>query len=102
MITSQNRKQVTGHAGKTRKFYRFDIDDNSKQILDKQLIELPKEMSLHEYHGDEHPVYEADWLITGGCGEGFKRRMANHSVRVRVTDTTSIDDALTELLTNTQ
>jgi len=47
---------------------------------------------MHEFRGDEHPVDQADVLITAGCGNGFRRRMASRGIRVI---TTSETDPLT-------
>jgi predicted Fe-Mo cluster-binding NifX family protein len=45
-ITSQNRKTITGHAGKCRKFWVYEIENN--QVLGRSLLELPMEQSFHE------------------------------------------------------
>ena len=44
-ITSQNRKTVTGHAGKGRKFWIYKID--GKTVLGRELLELPIEQTFH-------------------------------------------------------
>ncbi|MCW8908514.1 MAG: nitrogen fixation protein [Sedimenticola sp.] len=83
-VTSQNFRTITGHAGKTRRFlvYSPDAAGNPQEI---ERLDLPREMSMHEFRGDRHPVDALDVLITGGCGEGFMRRMASRGVRVLVT-----------------
>jgi NAD(P)-dependent dehydrogenase (short-subunit alcohol dehydrogenase family) len=43
------------------------------------------EMSLHEYHGDDHPLFGLDALITQGHGQGFAQRLTRHGVRVIAT-----------------
>ncbi len=48
-------------------------------------LDLPKEMAMHNFRGEEHPVDSADVLITAGCGEGFRRRMAARGIRVITT-----------------
>jgi hypothetical protein len=45
-VTSQNRKSITGHAGKCRKVWLFEVDQ--QQVLGKQLLELPLAQSYHD------------------------------------------------------
>ncbi|WP_415034386.1 NifB/NifX family molybdenum-iron cluster-binding protein [Azonexus sp.] len=44
-ITSQNRRNITEHAGKCRKFWIYEVKDHA--ICEKTLLELPLEQSLH-------------------------------------------------------
>ncbi len=83
-ITSQNFRTVTGHAGKTRRFLIYEKQaDGSVQETDR--LDMPKAMALHEFRGEEHPLFELDVIITASCGEGFVRRLAAHDVRVVAT-----------------
>ncbi|MBK8639673.1 MAG: nitrogen fixation protein [Chromatiaceae bacterium] len=85
-ITSQNFKTITGHAGKTRRFLVYETDS---QCLPTEVerIDLPAEMSLHAYHGEDHPLFLAglESLITQGAGQGFVQRLSRHGIRVFVT-----------------
>ncbi len=86
-VTSQNFRSITGHAGKTRRFLIFETqDDGSVQMRER--LDLPKDMSLHEYHGTQHPLFTLDVLITGGCGQGFRQRLQSQGVLVMVTGET--------------
>lgn len=84
-ITSQNFRTITGHAGKTRRFLIYEVTDaNSVKEIDR--LDLPKEMAMHSYRSAEpHPITVVDILITGGCGEGFLRRMGSMGVQVIAT-----------------
>lgn len=83
-VTSQNRRTVTEHAGRCRKFWLFTVEDNA--IADKQLLELPKEQSFHESSVHEpHPLDGIDVLITGGMGSGMVRRLARKNIKGLVT-----------------
>jgi hypothetical protein len=42
-------------------------------------------MSIHEFRGENHPIFEMDYLITGSCGEGFIRRMTDANVNLVIT-----------------
>ena len=44
-VTSQNRKTVTEHAGKCRKFWIYDI--KAGRVVSRQLVELGIEHSFH-------------------------------------------------------
>jgi predicted Fe-Mo cluster-binding NifX family protein len=85
-VTSQNFRTITGHAGKTRRFivYETDGDLTPKEV---QRLDLPSGMSLHDYHGDDHPLYflGLDALVTQGAGEGFRARMARYGIDVHAT-----------------
>ena len=92
-ITSQNFRTITGHAGKTRRFLVYQAD-GPKHIEELERIDLPKAMSLHEYHGEDHPLFDLDVLLTAGCGDNFQQRM--HARQVTVV-TTSETDPMTVL-----
>lgn len=83
-ITSQNFRTITGHAGKTRRFivYRTDAENVPQEI---ERIDLPKTISLHEYHGDDHPLFALDVVITAGCGDNFRQRLASRGLTVIAT-----------------
>jgi predicted Fe-Mo cluster-binding NifX family protein len=92
-VTSQNFRTVTGHAGKTRRFlvYIADIDGNWKE---SERIDVPKEMSMHEFRGDHHPIDDLDVLITAGCGNNFINKMAVRGVEVITTSETDPQTAV--------
>ncbi len=85
-VTSQNFRTITGHAGKTRRFLVYD--SQQAEIRETERLDLPKEMSMHEFRGDRHPLDALDVLIVGSCGQGFMRRMAAKGVRVVATSET--------------
>lgn len=100
-ITSQNRHEITGHAGRCRKFWIYDVaeDSSEEKIKGKELLELPKEQSLHEHREASHPVLDhAKVLITGGMGQGMRNRLANRNIRGIVTEETDPDKAVHDFL----
>jgi predicted Fe-Mo cluster-binding NifX family protein len=93
-ITSQNFREVTGHAGHARRFLVFRIDDADSIVLVDRL-DLPKEFAIHGFDDRQpHPLYEMDVLLTGGAGEGFKQRLAQRGVRVIATGETDPETAI--------
>ena len=99
-VTSQNRKTITGHAGRCRKFWLYELD--GKTILDKTLLELALEQSLHESHGaGPHPLDGVDVLICGGAGQGLIRRLERMGIRGLVTTETEPDSAVADFLNGT-
>lgn len=86
-VTSQNFRTITGHAGKARRFLVFEAE-GGETPREVSRLDLPKEMSLHEHHGDDHPIYGFDAVITGSCGAGFARRLAVRGVQVVTTGET--------------
>ncbi len=83
-VTSQNFHTITGHAGKTRRFLIYAADEEG-EVREVDRLDLPREMAMHQFRGDHHPIFDLDLLITAGCGEGFVRRLAQHGVQVVVT-----------------
>ena len=88
-VTSQNFRTITGHAGKTRRFIIYDVNGTGAPV-EAERLDLPQGMSLHDYHGEDHPLFGLglDALITQGAGEGFRKRMARFGVRVHTTSAT--------------
>ena len=84
-VTSQNFKSITGHAGKARRFLVYEIDGNGPQEVER--LDLPKELSVHEYHGEDHPLFGLGLaaLVTQGAGQGFVDRLARHGIVVHAT-----------------
>jgi len=96
-VSSQNFHTITGHAGKARRFFVFE-QQADKSIKELERIDLPKEMSLHEFKGDNHPLFNLDIIVTGGCGDGFINRMASHDVQVITTSETNPLEVVKKLL----
>ncbi len=83
-ITSQNRKTITQHAGRCRKFYVFNIENS--QILSKELLERPKAQSFRDSPSEApHPLDDVNALIAGGMGEGLMRRLSQKGIKCLVT-----------------
>lgn len=84
-IASQNFRTVTGHAGKTRRFLIMEAEPDSEPV-ETDRLDMPKEMAVHNFRGNDHPLFGMDVVIVGGCGEGFVRRLGSYGVRVVVTE----------------
>jgi predicted Fe-Mo cluster-binding NifX family protein len=95
-VSSQNRKTITGHAGKCRKFWVYDTD--GEKVLAKNLLELPLEQSFHASHGQPHPLDAIDALICGGMGKGLVSRLEDRGIRGLVTTETDPDNAVAAYL----
>jgi predicted Fe-Mo cluster-binding NifX family protein len=86
-VTSQNFRTITGHAGKTRRFLVYEAE--GADVREVQRLDLPKEQSFHELHGDApHPIDGVDVLLTGSCGDNFVARLARRGIRVVATGET--------------
>lgn len=97
IVTSQNRKTITEHAGKCRRFWVYDIQN--QQIVSKSLLELEKEQSFHESAqapGPQaaHPLDGTDLLIAGSAGLGLQNRLARKGIQTLVTTETDPDQAV--------
>ena len=99
-ITYQNRKEITGHAGKTSRFLIYKVNPTNGLVQSKEIIDLPKEDILHNrFHESDdpwsaHPIFEVDLLITGGAGAGFINRLARQTVKVLITSEKDPDKAV--------
>lgn len=86
-VTSQNFRSITGHAGKSRRFLIYTRQADG-ELMEIDRFDLPKEMSMHDFKGEAHPLDELDVIITGSCGAGFVRRMQSRGVEVHATSET--------------
>ncbi len=92
-VTSQNRKDITQHAGRCRNFRVFDVVDG--RVTGQSLRELPKEASFHDSlpHAP-HPLDDVNLLIAGGMGQGLQSRLARKGIASLVTSETDPERAV--------
>ncbi|QLH38703.1 MAG: nitrogen fixation protein [Defluviicoccus sp.] len=85
-VTSQNYQTITPHAGRTRRFLVYEVSEGGEPIeIDR--LDMPKEMAMHDFHGDgPHPLDAMDLIIAGSFGEGFAARMAQRGITIVATD----------------
>lgn len=97
-VTSQNFRTVTPHAGMTRRFLVYEAAEGGKPV-EVDRLDLPKELSLHEFHAKgPHPLDAVDVIIAGSFGEGFATRMAARGIVAVATDLTDPIEAVKEYL----
>jgi len=97
-VTSQNRKLVTKHAGRCRRFWIYSVEGG--QVTDKSLLELSKEQSFHDSEPDApHPLDGVDVLLVGGMGPGLAQRLARKGIQVHVATEDDPDKAVQHFLT---
>jgi predicted Fe-Mo cluster-binding NifX family protein len=96
-VTSQNFRTITGHAGRARRFLVFDVDGG--QARETARLDLDADMAIHGFDPRTgHPLDGMDFLVTGGCGQGFIHHLAARGVRVVVTTETDPAQAVADLL----
>lgn len=96
-ITSQNRKTVTGHAGKCRRFWIYEVE--AGRVTGRELLELGLQESFHESRGQgPHPLDGVRALISGGMGEGLRLRLGQKGIDARTTSETDPDRAVAAYL----
>ncbi len=86
-VTSQNFRTITAHAGKSRRFLTYETNTQG-ELVELARIDLPKELSIHEYKGLTHPLFEFDVLVSASAGQGFINRLAQQGVQVICTGET--------------
>ena len=96
-ITSQNRRTITEHAGKCRKFWLYDIQLD--QITSKRLVELPIDQSFHgTHHGLPEALSGINVLISGGMGGHLFQRLIRLGVQPLVACEENPDKAVADYL----
>ncbi|MEW6676375.1 MAG: NifB/NifX family molybdenum-iron cluster-binding protein [Pseudomonadota bacterium] len=99
-VTSQNRKTVTGHAGKCRKFWVYDVDH--AEARSRNLLELGLDQTFHASHGEgAHPLDGINVLITAGLGTGLQQRLKRKGILAVATPETDPDRAVAAWLNGT-
>ena len=69
-VASQNHKQVTGHAGRCRRYWIHEVE--AGKALSRTLLELPIDQSLHAISPQApHLLDGVQVLISVGMGEGL-------------------------------
>ena len=96
-VSSQNRKTVTEHAGKCRKFWIYEIAQG--KLASKTLLELPIEQSFHAAAEDQpHPLDSSHVLLTAGIGSGLQQRLLRRGIEGVLTTETDPDRAVAAYL----
>ena len=96
-VSSQNFRTITSHAGKTRRFILFE-GDLGQEVTETGRLDMDKSMALHNFNGKDHPLFDMDVVITGSCGEGFRRKLAQYQVEVVATSETDPANAAQAVL----
>lgn len=96
-VASQDKRHITGHTGRCRKFLIYHVDNGN--IISKDLLELPEELSFHKSSPNEpHPLDDMAVLITAGMGQGLARRLANKGIMSVITTRKEPDSAVIDYL----
>lgn len=95
-ITSQNRRTITEHAGKCRKFWIYDIQQDA--IADRRLVELPIEQSFHASHGLPAPLEGVEVLISRGMGGNLYHRLIALGIQPMLTEEQDPEQAIADFL----
>lgn len=98
-VASQNRREVTGHAGACRRFWIYEVWHD--RVHDKSLLELRREQTFHENHAHTHPLDPVRALIAGGMGAGLVRRLEAKGIDAVITPETDPDAAVSAYLAGT-
>ncbi len=98
-VTSQNRKTITGHAGKCRKFWIYELEEGA--VIAKRLVELSMEQSFHaSHHQLAEPLAGINVLICGSMGPGLHHRLMQGGIQPVVTVEQDPDAAVAAFLGN--
>ena len=99
-VASQNRREITDHTGRCRKFWIYEIENET--IANKELLELAKEQSFHDSSPNApSPLDNVQILIAGGMGTGLVCRLENRGIKPLITPETNPDKAVEDYLKGT-
>ena len=101
-VSSQNKRTITGHAGKCYHFYIYTIEEDGS--YQKESLKLEKGNSLHDVlHGpvENHPIFEMDILLTQSIGQGAVQKLASKNLRAHNIQEEDPDTAIKKLIEGT-
>ncbi len=99
-IASQNRRTITDHTGRCRRFWLYHTEHD--QVLRKEMLELTKEQTFHASPPHAaHALDDVDVLICGGMGPGLEQRLAAKGIHGLVSSETDPDRAVAAYLNHT-
>ncbi|MEE4277735.1 MAG: NifB/NifX family molybdenum-iron cluster-binding protein [Halieaceae bacterium] len=100
-IASQNRRSVTDHVGRCRRFWIYQLDGES--AAEGELLELPKEGTLHALAPDIPPALQGvNVLIAAEINDKLRQRLHRHGIEGRVSACSEPADALAEFVKSDQ
>ena len=84
-LTTQNRRTITSHAGRCRRFTLARVENGQVQLPLEQ-VELDIDQTLKQSHGGMPAALQnIDVLITAGAGQGMAQRLKALGVQLCVT-----------------
>ena len=96
-VASQNRREITDHTGRCRKFWIYEIVNET--TANKELLELPKEQSFHDSSPHtSSPLDDVQVLLAGGMDTGLMRRLESNGIEPLITTETNLDKAVEDYL----
>ncbi len=96
-ITSQNRKTITEHAGRCRKFWIYEVDNG--EVCGKTLLELSPGQGFHQSSAiGAHPLCHINVLISAGMGQRLRSRLTQKGIQTVDTLESDPDQAVAALL----
>ncbi len=99
-VASQNRREITDHTGRCRKFWIYEIETGT--ISHKALLELAKEQSFHDSSPhNPSPLDDVQVLIAMGMGTGLVRRLESMDIKPVITTEINPDKAVEDYLNGT-
>jgi predicted Fe-Mo cluster-binding NifX family protein len=96
-VASQNRRSVTAHAGRCRRFWVYDLQGG--EAGPGKLVELAKEGTLHALRPGIPPeLSDLDVLIAADLCDNLCRRLERHGIEGLASTCATPDEAVRELL----
>lgn len=91
-VASQNRRSVTEHLGRCRRFWVYDAEGGV--VGNPTLVELTKEETLHALAPHvPKPLAGLDVVLCAGMGDGMRGRLLKRGISAHITTCESPGDA---------
>jgi predicted Fe-Mo cluster-binding NifX family protein len=99
-VTSQDHSTVTGHAGRCRAFWVFEVD--AKEVRERTLVEVAEAETFHaSHHALPKGLTGITALISQGMGAGLFARLGKMGITPFITTETDPDTAVKSYLAGT-
>ncbi len=101
-ISSQDKKTITGHAGKCRNFVIYTVDTEGNYTT--KPLNLEKGEALHDsFQGtsQSNPIFDMDIFLTQSIGQGAIEKLATKNVRTYIIEETDPETAINKLIEGT-
>ncbi len=101
-VSSQNKKTISGHAGKCRHFFVYTVDEQGN--YEKESLQLEKDKTLHvsfQESATDNAIFDMDIFLTQSLGQSAIQKLAAKDVKAYIIQEEDPDTAIKKLIEGT-